>query len=380
MSDVTDAVFQQQVADSILEDDNIIATMTHEGQFIRPEDSPSDAEHGESVFDDPADYFAETLYEQEHDAQKLGDDGLRDLLRREGQQVEDAPEELSEEERLLSQEERIRRKLESEPQEQEADEEPPQQGQAEQAQPQEETQPLTLEVFQEQMQGLESFVKENQLTSGEGAAVFPHELAGAFGATPETAGIDPQGVIDFSAKAVVSGLREIDLGTYSQEMPELAAREAGFQACKFLGHDPRGEGVNLVSAGRTVRELTNNILLTIAMTGSADPEKVNTRENIERYFGQLQNDLGSARQISFSVAKKVADAYVRRVSSAIEQLRQNRAHEAQSQERPVRPRKSGQRIPRGLAPGIKGGKVQTFETNQEIFDPATMRTHAMRRL
>src|SRR6266481_2457051 len=75
--------------DSILGDDsNIIATMTHEGQFIRPEDSPSDAEHGESVFDDPIDYFADALYEQEHDAQKLGDEGLQRKLEAEGEQAE----------------------------------------------------------------------------------------------------------------------------------------------------------------------------------------------------------------------------------------------------------------------------------------------------
>src|SRR5713226_3024333 len=78
----------REIEDSLLDDSNIVATLTHEGQFIRPEESPSDAEHGESVFDDPMDYFAEALYEQEHDAQKLGDEGLAGRLQEEGARPE----------------------------------------------------------------------------------------------------------------------------------------------------------------------------------------------------------------------------------------------------------------------------------------------------
>ncbi len=110
--DITLQAAQEEIGDSILEGNNIVAVLPHQGN-LHPQDVGSDAEHGESQFDNPEDYFAEAFYEQEHDAQKLGDEGLRQKLAKEGQQAEEQPVA----ERLtLSLEERIARQEEAESQ------------------------------------------------------------------------------------------------------------------------------------------------------------------------------------------------------------------------------------------------------------------------
>jgi hypothetical protein len=345
VADIKDAIQQLGVADSILDDSNIIATLTHEGNFVRPEEVQSDAEHGESVFDDPEDYFAEAIYAQEHDAQKLGDAGLAQKIEREQGEQPETREQPAE-------------RLRSERQESEQTEQ----------QTQEQSQPLTREVIQESMAGLDNFIQENQLNAGA-AAAFPHELCSALGTTPDAAGINPQGVIDFSAKSVVAGLREIELsgGDFSriQPMPDSLAMEVGFDACKMLGYDPRGDGVNPNGVAQTARFATLNILKTIHETGFTDPEKINSREAVEYFGNELYKNLGHKGAMPPAVARQFGDAWTNRVLSIIGQLRQTQAQRTESQ--PRSRRVSGPRIPAGLRDAVRGSKAPRFISNQDIF-------------
>src|SRR6202171_5753190 len=240
MSDVTDSEFQQQVADSILEDSNIIATLTHEGQFIRPEDSPSDAEHGESVFDDPADYFAEALYDQQHNAAVLGDEGLRQKLLKEGQQVEEQPEELTEEERLTSSpEERGVQRLEQ----LEAQRAKTGGEQANQAQEQEQAQAPTAESVQQGIAALDATVQEHGLNDPASAKGFADEFCSALGTDVYRAGVDVQMLGGTVAKTALSAMHVYEAAQGNIEslppIPAESARAFSYDLLKGLGIDPR---------------------------------------------------------------------------------------------------------------------------------------------
>src|SRR6202040_1394001 len=99
-TDITLQAYQDEIADSLL-DAPIVATLTHEGNFLRPEEV-SDAEHGDSIFDDPLDYYAEAIYDQQHNAAVLGDAGLESKLRHEQENGEERPGLTAEQERSLS--------------------------------------------------------------------------------------------------------------------------------------------------------------------------------------------------------------------------------------------------------------------------------------
>jgi hypothetical protein len=361
MADILDAIQQDEIADGLLgigpQAAPLVAIIPHSGGDAWAEEGFSDAPKGESTFASGNVLIEEQIIDDDPEGvgmvarMKYGDAVVDARLRDRGQDVRERPNaEFSEDElATLSREERLRRTIDSraETQKPQTEEQRAEQVLA--------AEPLTVERFNAEIASVDSFIKESGLSELPSMATLPHEIAGAIGSTPEAAGIDSQGVMSFASRALVSGLREIEQNTYMQPMPELAAREVGFLAAKMLGHDPRGEGTDLAATGRTMRELTNNILWTIAAYGTADPEKVNSRENIERYFGALQKALGGRSQFPFAVAKKMADAYVRVIGDGVNRLWQNQAQRAASQQAKPKTRPQ-QRIPRGLAPGIRGTK------------------------
>jgi hypothetical protein len=265
MADVTQAEYMQQVEDSILDDSNIIAVLPHQGN-LHPQDVGSDAEPGESQFDNPEDYYAEDIYAQNHDPQKLGDEGLRDLLRREGQEVADAPEELSEEERLvLSQEERILRKLENDQ---------PETGreQAEQEQPVVE---LTAEQFQPIIEQTHQVVKDLGLIE---APKLTADLAPYF-ATPiaqhaEDIGLMVGGLALGSAQLLTQLYKDGTLDASKpmefeklSPLPSVACNYLSEKWCEFRGQsEPARDPVAL---GNSMR---NGIANLIHSKGKTDPQ------------------------------------------------------------------------------------------------------------
>jgi hypothetical protein len=338
------------VADSLLADDNIIAVLPHQGN-LHPQDTGSDAERGDSVFDNPDDYFAEAISEQEHDRARYGDAAIDALEHQEqGRQ----------------------------PREQEtAEQEQPEAAQREQEQPerqeqaQEASQPLTPEAIREGMEGLSTFVAAHQLNQGESAATFPHELCAAFGTTPQASGMNPQEAIDFSSKAVAAGLREFELcgGDFSKlsQMPDELAFASGFQWAKALGYNPQDPKIDLRGIGRVTRQGTLSILQAIN-AGYAEPEQINAPDQIKWFAGELQKNLGSQRQIPYEMARAFCNAYAKRVAGVVNQLRQNQQATAQPDRQPDRqPRRSGQRVPARFREGVKGSKAPRFQTNQDIF-------------
>src|ERR1700694_3368602 len=194
--------FEDMVADSLLADDNIIAVLPHQGSSPS-QDTGSDAEHGESVFDNPEDYFSETLYEQEHNAAVLGDEGLRQKLLKEGQQVEEQPEELTEEERLTSSpEERGVQRLEQ----LEAQRAKTGGEQANQAQEQEQAQAPTAESVQQGIAALDATVQEHGLNDPASAKGFADEFCSALGTDVYRAGVDVQMLGGTVAKTALSAM------------------------------------------------------------------------------------------------------------------------------------------------------------------------------
>lgn len=356
--DISQKLEQDAVMDSLLDDSNVIAVLPHEGAW----QGETQAEEGDSQFTDAMQLFDEVLYAQEHDAAKLGDFELQRKLEREQESgQEERPKLSQEQEEALSHNEleRTATALESGQEEPEArEEEQPAAAQA---------QPLTAEEIRQSMAGLDAFVQENQLNAGA-AAAFPHELCSALGTTPEAAAIDAQGVIDFSAKSVVAGLREIELcgGDFSQiqPMPDSLAMEVGFDACKLLGYDPRGDGVNPGGVAQVARFATLNILKTIHETGFTDPEKINSREAVQVFGNELFKHLGHKGEMPATVARQFGDAWTRRVLSIVGQLRENQERAASQ---PKSRKASGPRVPAWAREAVRGSKAPKFDSNQDIF-------------
>jgi hypothetical protein len=340
MPRIEDSVFQDEVATSLL----------------GPEQPEQQEETQSEYAVSGGDLLREAVADQANDVLHYGDKIQQDWHQQ--------PSE--ENSATLSFDERLRRQLERE------EDAPPQErlrSERLQENEQVESQPLTPEIIRESMAGLDTFVQENQLNRGEAAAIFPHELCASLGTTPEAAGIDAQGVIDFSAKSVVSGLRELELcgGDFSriQPMPDSWAMEVGFDACKMLGYDPRGDGVNPGGVAQTIRHATLNTLKAIAETGYTDAERINSREAVEFFGNELFRNLGHQGAMPPAFARALGDTWTKFLVNVIGQLRQNQAQSAASQ--PRSRKASGQRIPSGLRDGFRGKKPPRFETNRDIF-------------
>jgi hypothetical protein len=244
---------------------------------------------------------------------------------------------------------------------------------SEQAQPQAEqtSQPLTPEVIREGLQELSTYSEANQLNQGESAATFPHEICAAIGTTLESSGLDVKEAVALSSETAVAGLREFSLckGDLSKlpPMPDELAFAAGYRWAKAHGYDPQDENIDLCGIGRMQRQGTLSILHTIN-AGYTDPAQINSPESINWFRVELQKLLGSNRPLSYEQARNYCNAYAKRVSGVVGQLRQNQGQETQERQ----PRRSGQRVPARFREGIKGSKAPRFKSNLDVFDSGTM--------
>src|ERR1700737_2105072 len=91
MADITDTLAQDSIAWSLVGENA-------EAEYEAWLENPGEAEHGNSVLDDPTDYFSEAIWEQEHNAAVLGDEVLQQKLAQE-QERQPREQETGEQER-----------------------------------------------------------------------------------------------------------------------------------------------------------------------------------------------------------------------------------------------------------------------------------------
>src|ERR1700687_2357200 len=378
MSDITDSVFQQQVADSLLEDSNIIAVLPHQGN-LHPQDTGSDAERGDTVFDNPDDYFSDVLYDQQHNAAVLGDEGLRQKLVKEGRQVEEQAEEISEEERLTSSpEERGVQRLEQlEAQRAQAGGE-----QANQPQEQEQTeqaQAPAAESVQQGIAALEATVEQHQLDDPQTAKTFSEEFCSALGTDIYRAGIDVQALGSTVAKTALSALQVYEAAQGNIEsLPPItgeSARAFSYDLLKGLGIDPRTVDVDQQLLSQTVLGGVLNFYDTFQKYGGSvtDLAKLNDPQAAEMFLGNFMRALGSDQPVSRQTAIKVADAlgnyllgFIGKINTANQ--RQEEARQGQGS-RSNSGRGRGQRVPKRFQEGVKGARAPRFQTNSGPGEP-----------
>src|SRR6266566_3454856 len=163
--DISNAEMQDTIANSLLgeEQPQEQAEEQPQSEYSKPGDVLADEEIADA---DPEGLGTAARL-------KYGDAVVEERLEKHGRQRPERMDFTPEEKSVTSREERIERRLDSQ----------------EQA-PQQQEQPLTIETFQAAVADVDAFVKDSQLNEIPSAAVFPHELAGAFGTTPEAAGLD----------------------------------------------------------------------------------------------------------------------------------------------------------------------------------------------
>jgi hypothetical protein len=363
------ALNEDVVADSLLDDSNIVAVMTHEGQFVRPEDSPSDAEHGESVFDNPQDYFAEALYDQEHDAAKLGDAGLAEKLAREGQ---------AEPEQTDQPKERLR--SERAPQESEQPEQ-------EQAKP---AQELTPEQYREGIERTDAAIEEFALN--DDAHKFAAECAPFLGGAalenaPLLASLTSRATIgarDALLRAYESGVidpaGDMDFAKIAPVGPQ-AARECSRAFAEICGVNwQMNPPANEMQLANTLHlGLANLLHAHVKAGGSTNPQELNEKQACVWFAEALQKGLtGKENPVSEEKAVEFVNNLTGRVLGIIGKIK---AGEQARQAQGPRPNSGrGQRIPRGLAAGIRGSKAPKMSSNQDIFPDSIVAAATTQRL
>jgi hypothetical protein len=347
--DVTLAVEQDEIANGLLGEGPhaapVIATMTHEGNFIQASEGFSEAEQGESVFDKTEDYFSETLYEQEHDAQKLGDAELAQKIEREqGErpaQREAAPER----------------------------EQP-----SEREQPQEQPQAATAEQISKVSESLEQAVEQFGLNDTATASEFAADFVGAFGSTPHDANVDVQALGGVMAKAALStvAVYEATGGDMSKlpAIPEDAARKFAFDLLASYRLDPRTmPNVDPTHLARTVQGGMFNFLNTYYQKFGgrvSDLRQINDPQAAEFYMGNFMKALGVEGQPDRQTAIRFADACGKYILGVVGKLQRAQEQNTASHGRGQRAR-GGQRVPDRFREGVKGSRVPKFKTNADIF-------------
>jgi hypothetical protein len=385
--DVTQHEFQQKVADSLLDDSNIIAVLPHLGNTpTAGEQIGTNAEHGESQFDNPEDYFAEALYDQEHDAQKLGDAGLRRLLEKEGQQFEEEPEELSEEEELvLSQEERILRRMEREEQ-REPVETQELRRQPEQRQPEQTQTPATPEQVERAVQALDNVVRENGLNDSKSANEFATALCESFGTDLYKAGVNVEALGSTMAKASLSAMQvyEAAQGDLSRipAIPEASAKAFSYDLLRGLGIDPRAVPVDENLLANTVMQGALSFLHTYQSYGGrvTDFAKLNDGALSEQFFGNFLRAFGIKGAVDRTSAIKFADAGGQYLLNMIGKINTINARNAEAQQRQPRGKSRGGRVPARFRDAVKGSKAPQFQSNRDIFSESTLQAATSRNL
>lgn len=342
MADITEAVHQQEVADSIL-DAPIVATLSHEGNFIEAAEGFSDAPEGESQFENPEDYLAQAVFDQEHDAQKLGDDGLRAKLEREG----------------------------IEPEQREA---APEREQAQEGQEQPHT--ATPAEIQAGIEQLDNVVKEYGLNEPADAREFASDFCGAFGSDIFKAGVDVESLGGVMSKTALSALNVYratggDLSKIG-EIPEQSAQAFAHDLLKGMGVDPRSINVDAMLLARTTLGGMVNFLRTYDAYGGkvTDLAKLNDPRQAEFYLQNFVKAFGQDGPVNREAAVRFADACAKQLLRVVGKISQVNAQRAQEQQR--QPRSRGPRVPAGLRDGVRGSKAPRWKTNQDIFDGATM--------
>jgi hypothetical protein len=361
--DITLQAAQEEIADSLLSDDNIIAVLPHQGNLTdaTPEQMGSEAEHGESQFDNPEDYFAEALYLQEHDAQKLGDEGLQRKLEAEGEQPGNNAESTIQAQRVTK---------------------------GNTARPEPETQEQPAEVaaqsVQEWAERTEATIQEHGLNDPQTAKGFADEFCAALGTDVYRSGIDVQALGSTMAKTALSALSVYEAAQGDpQSIPQVApaaAKQFSYDIIRGLGMDPRTvQGVDEQLLADTVLRGVLNFYDTYQRYGGkvSDVSRINDPEAAELFLGKFMEALGASQPASRQTAIKVADAlgnYLLGFIGKINQANQRQAEARQGQGgRTNTGRGRGQRVPQRFKEGVKGRGTPQMDTNADIFSPEVLR-------
>jgi hypothetical protein len=354
---------QSAVEDSILGDDsNIVATYTHEGNFANLAEGFSDAEDGESVFEDSSAMIQEQIEEDDPEGVGLravlkhGDEAVANrMAEREAAQPRNNAE-------STMQAQRVTKGNTARP-ELEAQEQPPE---------------VTPQSVQEWAERTEATIQEHGLNDPQTARGFADEFCAALGTDVYRAGIDVQALGSTMAKTALSALSVYDAAQGNPEsIPQVApaaAKAFSHDILRGLGMDPRTvQGVNEQLLADTVLRGVLNFYDTYQRHGGkvADVSRLNDAEAAELFLGNFMQALGATQPASRQTALKVADAlgnYLLGFIGKINQTNQRQAEARQGQGgRSNTGRGRGQRVPQRFKEGLKGSKAPRFSTNDDIF-------------
>lgn len=345
-----------EVAESILSDDNIIATYSNASlgrEIERPEPQEQSAEAEESPSEFRAhgdDLLNEAIREQENDVVRFGDEAQEEreeqrLPEKESFDINDAvkltPEEIAE----LRQQEQAH-----EPTEQE---------------------------IHAGVEKLEADVKQLGLNDPSSAREFADEFCSAFGTSVYNSNTNVEALGNVMAKATLSAVQLYDAIARGQqnvmpEVPPAAAKEFTRDFLSAWGVDPRQitTPVNETQLANTVFYGLLNLFDTYQRNGGrvTDVSKLNHPEAAEQFLQNFIGSFGVTGKVDRQAAIKFADACAKQALGILGKLRTAAAARAQEQQRPAR--RSGQRVPKQFREGIKGQAAPKFQTNADIFNGA----------
>lgn len=371
--DITLQPLQAEIEDSILEAP-IVAQIPHVGGEWRQAPGEEQAEHGESVFDDPSDYFAEAVYKQEHNAAVLGDEGLQRKLDQEQEQGQGL---------RGSMQERLRSERP------EAMERPETGGnQAEQGQTQEQAQPATVEEASAAIEALAGAASKLGLNTQQNREEYASEFCAALGTDPHQAKINIDAMADLRYMTAVSSLGAYEAcGGDPNKVPPidpLMAQEYHHRFFTSWNLDPwKFSQVDPMLLATTARRWDMNIIDTWYRMGKTlDLARLTAKETAMQGLREFYELFGIQREPDEDTARAVAYAYTKPQLYALVACEQWKTQQAASQAQGRRSggRGHGQRVPAGMRDGIRGSKVQTFSSNRDIFSGQVMNDLAMRRL
>lgn len=249
------------------------------------------------------------------------------------------------------------------------------------------TEPTPQEV-QEGIAALDATIEQHGLNDPASAREFATDFCAAFGTDVYKAGVDVQGLGSTMAKVALSAANfyEQTKGDPSQipPIPEGSARAFTHDILKSLGFDPRAVPVNEQMLANTAFRWALNFFDTYARHGGkvTDMSKLNDPQMAQMFLSSWLQAFGIQRQVGREEALKFADACGKYLLGFLGRrgAAQDRIAAAQNQGRRSSGRGRGQRVPASMREGIKGSKVQTFSTNQDIFSGQVMQDLAARRL
>jgi hypothetical protein len=371
-TDITLQSMQSEIGDSILEAP-IVAQIPHTGEW-RQAPGEGQAEHGESVFDDSKDYFEEALYAQEHNVAVLGDEGLQRKLEQEqgGERPRSERPEIAEWAKTGG-------------------------NQAQQSQTQEQVQeqqiadPTPQQVAQI-IQELDTKIEERGLSDTADTSKFGNGLAAAFGADVQRDGWNV-GLLNSTVAriALSTGPALVAAEGDLDRLPPLSApivRQISRDTAMSFGINPQINPVHdeQLLANVMYRGMAN-LLNTIAQSGGeSDPGKLNDGQMAVWFCeGLVKGLFGVEVPVTRATACQIVNCLTNRIMEMDTKVRgwQERMADQSRQGQGSRSntgRGRGQRIPSELREGIRGRKVQSFSSNQDIFSGQVMADLAMRRL